>query len=659
MTRTQGQIRRKGVRSAEKKSRDQAFALLKYGFALLVTLLAAFTTSNGRILAMGVVELCLIFCLTNAFIRRAPVLGRVARFLLLFVYDAQMLVLYFANSYITLLMLANLVLLQDLSGNFSLYLLLIAPMLVILLLPVPAFFPKRRWGAIALVAFALWLGALPLLGPDASPLVSAGRLAKDAIDFRRLRTGIGDQGNGDVMRYFKAGVEDCRPKAEALPEKPNIILVFVEGLSQNIVEDARGVTPNLAALEGRTVCFKRYYNHTFATLRGLIGQLYSGFQLSDRDANQLISLQSVLHDLGYHTSFINTEPNNVHFVDYLEAMGFDELISNRDWVTPAYVTLDYVSDRDAFDRLLEAALSRHASGQPFFTAMYTFGTHASFDSPDAVFGDGSNPELNKFYNLDVQLGRFMERFDESELAEDTLVVITTDHATYMDRAFTDSFPDYSRWHTEMDRIPLMFYHRGVTPEVVDAGRRNSIDLAPTILDYVDLSAPNTFLGESLFKKEPMKHEILPYDRCFFDGTEVVKTGVKKENDISKKKKKAMLEVLMDYFAVSVPSDQGLRAYDVDIRFSEDGRSLYVQSGYPVEPGRTLWFVMWGSQGGTDDLKGYRGQLEEDGLWHCEISLAEHGETGMNYLVARIGDAEEMPEGGTVVTKWFYIKEIPE
>lgn len=97
-----------------------------------------------------------------------------------------------------------------------------------------------------------------------------------------------------------------------------------------MIEDERGIMPNLASIEKRSLFFKNYYNHTFATYRGLIGQLYSGHQFSDRGANQLISLHALLHDVGYQTTFFNTEPNNVDFSRCLEAMDFDTLVSNSD-----------------------------------------------------------------------------------------------------------------------------------------------------------------------------------------------------------------------------------------------------------------------------------------------------------------------------------------
>ena len=44
----------------------------------------------------------------------------------------------------------------------------------------------------------------------------------------------------------------------------------------------------------------------------------------------------------------------------------------------------------------------------------------------------------------------------------------------------------------------MIYHKGVEARTIDALGKNSLDLAPTILDYVDINGPNYFLWASLF-----------------------------------------------------------------------------------------------------------------------------------------------------------------
>ncbi len=126
------------------------------------------------------------------------------------------------------------------------------------------------------------------------------------------------------------------------------------------------------------------------------------------------------------------------------------------------------------------------SNQPFFTAIYTFNTHVTMDSEDQKFGDGGGMELNKFYNCDYQFGKFMEKFNESELSDNTIIIFTADHCTYADDAFREAFPDVPRVQVFLDRIPFFIYYKGVTPQVIDAQGRNSLCMTPTVLDFLDI-----------------------------------------------------------------------------------------------------------------------------------------------------------------------------
>lgn len=60
---------------------------------------------------------------------------------------------------------------------------------------------------------------------------------------------------------------------------------------------------------------------------------------------------------------------------------------------------------------------------------------------------------------------------------------------------------YTREYQFCDEIPFLIYHKGITPEVIDVNGRNSLNMASTLLDYLDISAPNLFLGTSLFSPE--------------------------------------------------------------------------------------------------------------------------------------------------------------
>jgi membrane-anchored protein YejM (alkaline phosphatase superfamily) len=130
------------------------------------------------------------------------------------------------------------------------------------------------------------------------------------------------------MHFWDYADYNFRKKPDNLTENPNVVIIFTEGLSQNIVTDDRNIMPNVSELEKKSLFFENYYNHTFPTYRGLIGQLFSGYQLQNYDENTLISVQEAFRKKGYHTSIINTEPLNLNFASFLESLGVDDVVTN-------------------------------------------------------------------------------------------------------------------------------------------------------------------------------------------------------------------------------------------------------------------------------------------------------------------------------------------
>lgn len=485
------------------------FTAAKYAFSILMMLLAYTTCRDFVILLDGVLELTLVFLLTNLFYdensKFRKYLVNALSSVFFFIFNLQMLVMYFGGTYISMIMLTNLSSLRDISTDFGRYGLGIAGLLLFSFLPVSKVnIGLKQQKVLLVMVFVLSLVFVSCWGGRYNTAYSLFSLVGQSREYQDLQETV-DSGNMSVSEYrdtapdfFKGGVEDFVSKPEKLPDKPNVIVIFTEGLSQSIVEDPRNLTPNLQEFSKKTLSFDNYYNHTFATYRGLIGQLYSGYQLNNSDTNNLISLQSIFSNYGYNTAFINTEPDNEEFTTYLKSFHFDYLVTDESKATSTEKTL---SDKSAYELLFDTCIEMSQSNEPFFTAIYTFGTHVSLNSPDEKFGNGKDAELNKFYNMDYQFGLFLDKFKKSHLADNTLLVFTTDHCTYADQAFRKSFPDVERYHSDIGEILLYLYYDGIEPASIDVKGRNSINFAPTLLDYLDFSSPNFFLGNSLFKKD--------------------------------------------------------------------------------------------------------------------------------------------------------------
>ncbi len=499
-------------------------------------------------------EMTLIACTTNiimvpkseakhATLRR--ILGRIFNTLTTLLMLIQLTVFHFSNSYISLVMMTNLDNLKDQTGRIS-YFVTVGIIILISIIPVEYFaiikpgetgeeaaYLKNRLISILIINFCLVVigGMTYYFEREMSTAFAYINLITQNNE-RIAREMSQDTSVNITSEFYHYSIDDMISRPDTLDENPNIIIVMTEGMSSNIIEDERCIMPRMKELEETSISFDNYYNHTFATYRGISGQLYSGFQNNNYDINTLTSIMSITGDLGYHTIFINTEPDNVTFDEYLDILGFDDILTADSTVTGAIAC---VPDSEAYQLLYETIEKENETGTPYLIVMYTFCTHNSFDSPDQIYGDGSVNTYNRFYNADYHFGTFFDKWSECELSDNSLFIMTTDHATYSDLEYATAFPEHynERPAANIDEIPFIMWHKGVEPAVYDANGRNSLDLVPTILDYADIDAENYFLGNSLFSKIGTDYDIIFHTDGFIYSTNKghvnVLTGVQEDD----------------------------------------------------------------------------------------------------------------------------------
>ena len=511
----------------------------KYGFSLAICIIACINHGDWRYLVFGILELAIIGLGVNLVAVKSRIVASVASAVFNVIYNFEFGSLLFAHTFLTLVMVTNIDSAEALKGNGPLYITGIVLIIVFGLFPVKYIkIPKiESRGAVA-IALAAEVAMLMVFPSDGSSVYNLIKMGKDASS-QNAMVASADSIDGDDMTagFLRREVSGNIDKPEELPENPNVILIMTEGLSQEIIDDDRDICPNISWLEDNSIYFSNYFNHTFATYRGIIGQLYSGYQLKNYDTNTLVSIQSILMDQGYNTTFINTEPNNARFTSYLEDLNFESIVTD--------VTSGNVTDKDAYEKLFEVCKEQSDKESSFFTAIYTFGTHTSFDSPDEVYGSGDDKMLNKFYNMDYQFGKFLEKFNESDMAEDTIIVFTADHSTYTEEEYTKTFPESKRESAGCGEMPLCIYYKGIEPDKFDVGGRNSLALAPTILDYLDISAINYFLGISLFI--PNDETNSNYDCLYFDGGSFLSSDKGKVEYLSEAREELAQKNLTAYF----------------------------------------------------------------------------------------------------------------
>jgi arylsulfatase A-like enzyme len=197
--------------------------------------------------------------------------------------------------------------------------------------------------------------------------------------------------------------------------------------------------------------------------------------------------------------------------------------------------------RQTFDNGLDF-LSRNSRFDNWYLQIETFDPHEPFTSPESYqsgfldpddfnspdwppYASVTEPETdvskmrNKYFALtsfcDAQLGRVLDKMDELDLWKDTMLIVNTDHGFMLSEHNCwgkGTSPNYE----ELVHLPFFIYDPRYGRK---GGTRNAlvqtIDIAPTILDFFTISIPENMQGRPLkdtiaADKEVRKYALFGY-----------------------------------------------------------------------------------------------------------------------------------------------------
>lgn len=419
--------------------------------------------------------------------------------------------------------------------------------------------PRPRWWSAALQAFVLLLAAVlvgrgglqtkPLTVSAAfnGPRLVLGHLALNPVftalnaarkqEHQRLafypedeavRITRGLLGAGPAPRdarypllHHVGARGDTRPAAGGADpgaRLPNLVLIVLESFSPRFIAPLGGrpgVTPHLNALADEGILFTRFHAAGTRSVEG-IGSLLTGYPAlpdapllgSTLEQNALWSLPLLLRARGYHTLFLHGAFRGSMWFDRFAARhGFQRFIAKEDFAD-AEAKSDGawgIYDHFALQRLHEELA---ASPRPTFALFFSLSSHTPFTLPPGVqprFGPAAPDAamLNAFAYTDSALGRFFEAARGSDYWDKTVFMVTADH----------NLGGPGLTLEQRMRIPLLILKPG-DPDFPHGARvatlGSQLDVAPTALDLLGLSATASFGGHSLLAPRGPRYAMLAW-----------------------------------------------------------------------------------------------------------------------------------------------------
>ncbi len=191
--------------------------------------------------------------------------------------------------------------------------------------------------------------------------------------------------------------------------------------------------------------------------------------------------------------------------------GFDEVIgATRFAQLPEYK--DYIdwwglTDQKLFQYAAQY-VAQHAQ-EPLFLTLLTVDSHVPlgrldylgqpYEEIDAEFYDV--PTLPRaFARFGQDLRRFLKELDEKGLFdENTLIIVTADHPSYSNTPTNKLFKPY---RPEYDNLPFLLITRTpIEKPLAQNALVSQLDIAPTVMDLLNLPQPKAFFGHSLFDRD--------------------------------------------------------------------------------------------------------------------------------------------------------------
>ncbi len=223
-------------------------------------------------------------------------------------------------------------------------------------------------------------------------------------------------------------------------QRPNIVLIFMESWSADLVESLggeAGISPYFKQLEAEGLLFTQVYAAGRRSQEGL-SSMISGFPpipvntITDNfeKYHALPSIAKALNDNGYHSSFyFGGDLTYGNLRAYLMSMAYGHLVDEEDFPRSTPHGKLSIYDEHTFARQLKDLQHEKT---PFFSTLFTASTHSPYDVPSSGgkldWEIEQLPYINSAHYTDYALGQYFAKAKKEGWYDNTLFILVADHS---------------------------------------------------------------------------------------------------------------------------------------------------------------------------------------------------------------------------------------
>ena len=268
-------------------------------------------------------------------------------------------------------------------------------------------------------------------------------------------------------------------------QQPNIIVILLESCGGQFTEISgrTDITPNLNRLAHEGIYFTNCYANSWRTDRGTLCT-WSGYpsfptmsvmKMPSKSRSLPNIARTLQQERGYSTHYLyGGDINFTNMRSYLVAGGFSDLTWKDDYTKEEQTSAKWgVRDDITFQTLTELTRTMR---QPFLIGYSTLSSHVPWDVPIHHFDD---EVLNAFYYLDQCVGNFIQQLRQSDLWDNTLVIMLPDHGIV--------YADLDESNPLLNHIPMLWVGGAVKQPRRIEQVCNQTDLPATLLGQLGIA----------------------------------------------------------------------------------------------------------------------------------------------------------------------------